>query len=347
MRRKIILPSASLIIVFQVCDLATARIAPVLDLPQLTSKANLIVVGEVTSISEENRGFYEISGTRTWARRMSATLGVERTLKGEPKAEVIFKYLSPDNEFSYAEITNDQFGIFFLRSNSEELSPASPYYPFILASRDKCSTEGDDLARVVAELGCVIQSSNASLRERHDAIQALASARTPESTAVLQKAASEQVSPFNYIAASLLLERNDISALPIVEETWKRSAAYAVNDEGMSLTGHLGHTLEGIKNPSAIPSLTRLLGSEDVHVRRGVVQALRNIKTKTAIEPLATALDDSDWEVRHVAVMGLAAIAGPDKDGNSWYPAYDTFKQNEQLYLDHWREWSEQRKRNP
>jgi HEAT repeat protein len=77
-----------------------------------------------------------------------------------------------------------------------------------------------------------------------------------------------------------------------------------------------------------------------------VVRALRNIKTETAIKPLAGALDDSDWEVRWGAVMGLAAIAGPDKDGNSWYPAYDAFKENERLYLDHWREWLQQRMRN-
>ena len=277
---------------------------------------------------------------------MSATLRVDRALKGDARPEVIFNYLSPDEAIGYTGIANDEFGMFFLRADAEGLSPVSPYYPSIVANRDECVTEGSDLARVIAELGCVIQSSNANPRQRFDAINALASARTAEATAILQKAAREQISPLNHVAASLLLARNDASALPIVEDAWMRSSALVFISDGIHVEGNLSHNLGGISDPSTIPSLTRLLASEDVNVRRGVVQALRNIKTKTAIEPLARALDDSDLEVRCVAVMGLAAIAGPDKDGNSWYPAYDTFKQNEQVYLDHWREWVEQKKRN-
>src|SRR5262249_874356 len=220
-----------------------------------------------------------------------------------------------------------EFGMFFLRADAEGLSPVSPYYPSTVANRDGCVTEGGDLARVIAEMGCVIQSSNTGLRQRFVAINALESARTVEATAILQKAAREQITPLNHVAASLLIARNDVSALPIVEDAWMRSAALVFKSDGIYVEGNLSHKLMGINNASAIPSLTRLLASEDVIVRRGVVQALRNIKTSAAIEPLARALDDSDWEVRWVAVMGLAAVAGPDKDGNSWYPAYDTFKQ--------------------
>ena len=346
MSRKKIFLYASLFLAFQICEPVKATPVPGLDLPQLTSDASLIVVGQVISIREENRERHEIGGTFMLARELSAILRVDRTLKGEQKAEVTFKFLIPDLSVGYQGIDNDQFGIFFLLSKSEELSLASPYHPFLVARRDGCLNEGSGLARVISELSCVIQSPNTSVRQRYETIRALESARTPESTAVLQKAAREQVAPLNHIAASILLARNDISALAIVEDAWMRSSSFVINSEGMRSEGHLGHSLEGIKDSSAIPSLTRLFVSEDVIVRRGVVRALGNINTETAIKPLAGALDDSDWEVRWGAVIGLAAIAGPDKDGNSWYPAYDAFKENDRLYLDHWREWLQQRMRN-
>src|SRR5262245_7770256 len=128
MNRKIILPGAFLILVFQFRELVTAAPAPGLDLPRLTSEANLIVVGQVTSIREENHGRYEINGTQMVARRLSVTLRVDRTVKGETKAEVTFNYLSPDEAIGYRGIANDEFGMFFLRADAEGLSPVSPYY---------------------------------------------------------------------------------------------------------------------------------------------------------------------------------------------------------------------------
>ena len=91
--------------------------------------------------------------------------------------------------------------------------------------------------------------------------------------------------------------------------------------------------------------LARFLDSADVIVRRSAAQALRAIASKTAIEPLVKALEDDDWEVRWVAVMGLAGIVGPNKNGQSWYPAYDGFKNDELKYLQHWREWAQKRAR--
>lgn len=82
------------------------------------------------------------------------------------------------------------------------------------------------------------------------------------------------------------------------------------------------------------------MNASDTGTRRGAAQALRNIGTQDAVKPLVQGLYDSDWEVRWLSTMGLAGIVGPDEDGNSWYPASDGFKEDEQLYLDHWRTWA-------
>jgi len=62
MSRKKIFLYASLFLAFQICEPVKATPVPGLDLPQLTSDASLIVVGQVISIREENRGRHEIGG---------------------------------------------------------------------------------------------------------------------------------------------------------------------------------------------------------------------------------------------------------------------------------------------
>jgi len=179
-----------------------------------------------------------------------------------------------------------------------------------------------------------------TIREQVATIWALRSVQTVEASSVLRRAARELPSPLNLLAANVLLSRSDISALPLIEQALQRSPTLVVQDEGYMSEINLGMTLGDIRDAAAIPALTRLIENPGVAVRRGAAQALRNIGTEAAIEPLSKALYDDDWEVRWLAVMGLAGIAGPDEDGaNSWYPAYDEFRQNEERYLNHWREW--------
>jgi hypothetical protein len=45
-----------------------------------------------------------------------------------------------------------------------------------------------------------------------------------------------------------------------------------------------------------------------------------------------------EWQVRWISTLGLAEIVGHEKREKSWGPSRDTFKQDEQLYLEHWRE---------
>jgi hypothetical protein len=328
-----------LIIPFLNPETSLAVPVPGLDVAALTRDAHVIVVGQVISIREEERGNYQIRGNLITARRMRGLFHVNRVLKGKAGTELSFRFFLTDQFVGYEGITLNQFGTLFLRSTTEGYVFASPYHPFIIAARGNCVTSGNDLARVIAELACVLRSSKAATRDQAQAIAALDSVKTPNASTVLRSATRKLPAPLNLYAATALLNRNDVSALPLVERAMQNSSILLVKDEGYYMEGHLGWALRDITNKAAIPALTRLLASTDVETRRGAASGLHNIGTMTAIKPLAKALRDSDWEVRWLAVMGLAKIAGPDKNGNSWYPAYDEFKQNEQRYVDHWQEW--------
>ena len=318
---------------------ASAAPFPVLDVSALTREAHLITVGQIVSVREEERGNYEIGGQLISARRMVASLNVSRVLKGEADGEVLFRFFLTDQfDDGYPELGVEQFGMFFLRSTPEGHVPASLYHPFVNVTQTRCAAEGTHLARVVAELECVLNSP-ATIRERIATIWALRTVQTAETSSVLRRAARELPSPLNLLAAGMLLSRNDTSVLPLIEQAIQHSPIVALRDEGYSSEMNLGAWLGEIRDTTAIPTLARLIENPDIVVRRGAAQALRNIRTEAVIEPLSRALYDDDWEVRWLAVMGLAGIAGADDEGNSWYPSHDEFRQNEQRYLDHWREW--------
>jgi hypothetical protein len=161
----------------------------------------------------------------------------------------------------------------------------------------------------------------------------------PSTTEVLQRAARELPSPLNLLAAIHLVGRNDITALPLVEEGARTSPNLVISDKGNTMQYHWGRALAGIKDPAAIPALARMLTVDDSEIRQGAVEALRNTDSEAALMPLSQALYDSNIWVRWNAVMGLATITHQKE----WYPFWDQFKDNEQFYLDHWKVWAIQK----
>src|SRR5262245_5880906 len=228
----------------------------------------------------------------------------------------------------------------FLRRADQAYRFISIDSPFMVASDRECVVTGDDLTRVTAELSCVIGSPGATAGEVLDALQALRSIKTTAGTESLRRATKVLGHPLDVVAALYLLDRDDISSLPIVERELQHSPRLEIQDSTIHSEFAIATFLMSIRDPEAIPALTRLMSSPDAETRRGAANALRNTKSVDAVEPLVKALYDPDLDVRWMAVMALAGIAGPDSDGNSWYPARDEFQRNEDLYLEHWRDWA-------
>jgi HEAT repeat protein len=61
---------------------------------------------------------------------------------------------------------------------------------------------------------------------------------------------------------------------------------------------------------SAVPTLNRSLGDENVWVRRNAAEALGNIGDVGAVSALTGALTDDDWRIRFNSAFALAKI-GP------------------------------------
>lgn len=192
----------------------------------------------------------------------------------------------------------------------------------------------------VAKSGRILDSPSSTSGERQWAWRQLWRIRSPASNAVLAKAATDQPPPSNVLAACLLASHNDISHLALAEETLMQPALPA-KWEFFPNPGFLfGH----IEDTRAAPILSRLMKAPDPRVRQRAAQALRHMKTEVSVEALVGGLNDPDWEVRWLSVMGLDEIVGSE-DGKGWGPGFDLFKAEEKKYLDHWNAWAANRPR--
>jgi hypothetical protein len=185
----------------------------------------------------------------------------------------------------------------------------------------------------------VMTDAKSSMEQKQRALWDLFRLRDEGSTRLLQFAVKTQPPPLNILAAAFLVNRNDLTGLPLLEVELMKSSEWKSGGGKLNM----GAMLRGIKNPAAIPVLVKLMKSPDKDTRSGAVQALRNTKSKDAVEALIGGLYDEEWQVRWISTLGLAEIVGHGKGEKSWGPAHDTFKKDEQLYLDHWREWARNR----
>jgi len=219
----------------------------------------------------------------------------------------------------------------FLKKSGHGYALVSPYYPSLPALRGVKAGAGDVLSKIVFHLGAVVESESTRQGQRHDALFALGTIRNSESTALLRRALEEKDDDLRLNAAAFLLERNDISGLEIAER--------ALMNQGVG-PSTLNHNLDfsigqGVKNEKAVPILSRLAGSQDAQTRRAAASALRHTGSRSALKPLAAMLDDSDFEVRYEAVLGLAQITG----NPNWVPNMDRFRSEEGKYIKHWHDW--------
>lgn len=330
-RNRISLPPLLFMVILSSLS-AMARPVPSLNLPVLTREADYIVVGQVIALREEGRVNINEQGQSIPARQMIATLRVDRVLKGQATLTTIsIRFFLPEAPLGYKGIAAAQFGMFFLRETSQQgYAVLNPYHPFIVAAPDTPFRDGNILDQVIAEVIQVLVTSRVSPNERKQAIDILSGIETAATTAALQQAARNLDISLRLQAAAALLRRSDITVLNMVgdallhppqniERNLLSSLAFAIQD--------------GVKDPQAIPMLTKLLKASDVQTRRGAAAALRHTRVDVAIEPLSIALQDSDREVRYHAVLGLATITGQTE----WGPTFNLFEQDEQRYLTYWR----------
>ena len=301
------------------------------NLPRLTSKAGLIVVG---SVIDAPGASMRKSSLDEKSYSYDATLRVDRLLKGSlDQPTVTVKVTdSPGSAPNGKSIAPSVYAIFFLSQESRTLYLlADPNVQALVAAEGAPIPRGDALECVVSEISYVLNSPHSSRLDRLQAISALMTVDSQQANEALRRATISDDANVKLEAEAALLRHNDISVLEQVQDILLK----APRDSSDRAVGHLSFAiLLGVKDPNAVTILSHLLGARDANVRYAAAHALRETHAQTAIGPFSTALNDSDQMVRYNAVAGLAEITGD----LFHEPSIDLFKREENKYLTYWRE---------
>jgi hypothetical protein len=305
-----------------------------LDLEKATAQADLIVVGRVLSINEEDRTTFEVpTGNLMPATRFRASLRVDHVLKGDLKLhDLFFEFLVPEYPVGLQGVDSGQYSIFFLKKDQNRWTFFDPANPDLPAVPNSKLPPGTPLDRVTAAVAQVLGSPNSTDRDHFRALDALERLRTDFARDLLRQALERSSGPLRLDIARTLDARGDVVGLVVVEDALLKSGGLPEN-----VVASLAGSLRGMKDPSAIPSLSRLAGSNDPRVRLGAAVALRQTASSAAIQPLTHLLNDSDSQVLYYAVVGLGEITHQDE----WTPAMDEFEQHKDRYLEYWRNWAD------
>jgi hypothetical protein len=311
---------------------ADAGPIPVLNPADLANAADVVVLGRITSNSQVGLATLDVGAEKVRSRVMAAELHVEEILKGAPSTmDIKVRFLVPDPPVGYSTPPVGVSAIFFLTQTDREYQFTSPYYPSIVGRPSAAPESARLVDRLAICVGAAIESTETSSDQKRQAIFALERIPGPAATRALQHASHLNEPALQLSAAAVLLMRNDISGLQLAAEALLRPAEGLPSEVRRNLISAIGL----VKDAQAVPTLTTLLKEGDDPIRRAAASALVNTASPSAIDPLAEALDDRDYQVRYYAVIGLAEITGQ----SDWRPNTDDFRNREGSYLSHWKEW--------
>jgi hypothetical protein len=311
---------------------AGAAIGPGRNVVSLIDKADLVVMGTVSYVSETGRTMIDTPTNlgRVSARVMSGSMQVDRTLKGPEVTTVEFQFHLIEQLISYRGVEPSTYRIVFFKRHGDHYEFVSPYDPSIVAAPLDQVRRGSALDMVIDALAGVLRSPDTADRKRQ-AIFALRDINTTAVVPALMIGFTDTNESVRLTAAAGLLAAGNVSALPTAEEAFLRPDL-SRSAEVLNLRAAIAN---GVKDPAAVPALVRLLSGGDTEMRRATTSALGHTKSPTAIAALGRALYDVDFDVRLNAARGLAGITQQAE----WSPSPYGFRANEEPYLAHWKDW--------
>src|SRR5438270_5052757 len=273
---------------------AQNRITDVLDVTGLTDRADLIIVGQVTGVNDQSVASKADVNGATPADGLVASLRVKRVIKGSVEAsggqQSLLSVEMPHQGKRGVGVGTT--GVFFLtQTPSHTYTVVDSDNPYVPAKEPSPANTGDALDRVAAEVAGVLESKEASIYDRKDAIFALRGVKTDTATTALRRAARDENAEVRLLGMVTLLGNGDLSVLGkfadmLLNAPSEIPAPYTAEN--------LSGALRSLDNPEAVPTLARLLHARNAGVRRNAAMGLRHIGTAAVITPLSGALDDSD-----------------------------------------------------
>jgi hypothetical protein len=308
---------------------------PEVTVSDLVARSDVVAVGLIGSVGDAGPASITMpGGTAVTGRTIAGRLAVDQILKGPRElSEVRFDFVQTDDFVGYGTVRLDSYRVVFLKRAGADYQFTSPYQPSVIAVPEARISASNAEDAVFQVLGAVLRDVKSSANDKREAIYAMHPGRTPNAEAVkaLRPMLADTDPSLQCEAAAMLLQSNDVAALPFAEAWLLGERAHP----WPTCIGNLrGGIASGIEDPAAIRSLTGLLRAKALETRRVAADALRHTQSSDAIPALASALDDPDLDVQYSGVAGLSEITGQ----TNGMPSIPLFKSNPNRYVALWKE---------
>lgn len=308
-------------------------------LDELVQRSDVVVTGHVTAVTTQGRTtVHTVGGLPVQGQVYTAKIAVEQVLKGPDDLSVLeCEFVLPDAAIGFRGVGASTDAMVFLVTKNNRYQFTNPYYPALSVVPLNEVRGVEPMDRVIGALSAVLDSPAATVQAKSEILALLPTASAPAARATLRNMLTRSDRRLRLPAAAALIQVDDADGIKVAED----ALLNPINSDEPHLTNDLRAALGAskIKNPSAIPSLSRLLGAEDVETRRVAASALRRTGLPGAISPLILALSDSDIDVQYSAVMGLSEITGK----LSGAPSVALFRKDPEPFVTYWRNWARTR----
>jgi hypothetical protein len=308
-----------------------------LDIERLLTDSDFVAVGTIESVSDLGEQAIVANGKEYRAMSKEGMLKVDTVLKGEAlQSPVRFVFSIPEQALDYRGVLAGSYRVVFLRKTSSgSFEFADHSYPTLAAVPGVSISNQQTGVETILNFVEAVLVSKVPVSLKHEAISELRNSNSPSVARALRSAANDANLEISLDAVSELLARNDISAMPLAERYLVRPQPQVPT----YLLRNISAAIESrVKDPRAIPALTRLLSATDIDTVRAAASALRATGVTAALPSLARALKSPDFQTRYYAIIGMAEISNqPD-----WRPSVAEFRSAEKKYLDFWQSWAEE-----
>jgi hypothetical protein len=304
------------------------------DLQTLVAQSDLIAVADISKLDDVGPTSIVINGESLAAEKKRAEGTTKWCIKGGCPDQLTMRFMSTNTFVGYGRVPVGS-QIVFLRQQGTEYEFTDASFPSLPAVSGSTNiAESNPLLAVIAELGAVLSSPTASDGQKW---LVLARARgIPDVDSFTHSLQTAEMlvgsSDLKYGIGAELISRGDLSSLRSFVDLLLSNTLTDAQRETLQLA-----VANNVKTVKAAPILSRLLQASDAPSRRAAALALWRNANASAVPDLVGILQDPDWEVRFYAVRALSDIVNEPGWGG---PSEAEFREREQEYLPHWRNWA-------
>lgn len=328
----------------------SADLVPTLSTKSLVDRADLIVVGKIERVEENEAGNITFSGVNYPSQYYSADVSVDETVKGGPvPRRFVFTFSVPSADewgnVARGSLLPNTYRVIFLNKTAAGYRFTSPYSPAIPASPKPCGPdwqvklEADAYHRVLQRLlNLLCTDSSSELKQ--SALSVLNwnedSSAAPFLKAALNLPGVGSNPNLRMSIVSDLLHWKDSSVLPLAEaDLFDQSVQSPFFPKS-----NLVLAVSSLDPQISIPLLARVLKLPEPDERVAAARFLEYTNSQAALDVLLSALDDPDRQVQFAVMQSLGNLT----DQHQWRPNSIDSDSHWDACIRHWREFEKQTK---